>query len=132
MCGGDQLVAFVGVDAHHQSALPARSDRHVAGNEEREAAKHLLLREVGLLSHEVADALRELLVVSHHCSVENQEHVPRRDGIGTYALSARRVWRGQVPRTVTGVDELVLVPSPSSPSTLDPQHLIVPPTSTAH
>jgi hypothetical protein len=43
--GGYELVGLLWVDAHEQATLPARRDGHVAGDEEREPAEHLLLRQ---------------------------------------------------------------------------------------
>ena len=47
------------------TALPAHADSHVAADEKRESAEHLLLRYARLTAHEPADAGSELLVVGH-------------------------------------------------------------------
>ncbi|HJW67696.1 MAG TPA: NAD(P)-dependent oxidoreductase, partial [Gaiellaceae bacterium] len=62
---GHQLVRPLGVRVNEDAALPARGDRHVAADQEREPAEHLLLGQAGLVSDQVADASRELLVVGH-------------------------------------------------------------------
>ena len=54
-------------------ALAARGDRHVAADEEREAAEHLLLGEARLAGHELADPFGERLVVRHGAILVRQE-----------------------------------------------------------
>ena len=59
------LVAL-GVDAHHQAALAAGRDRHVAADQERQPAEHPLLGDVRLGGGiSLADAVGEVLVVRH-------------------------------------------------------------------
>ena len=45
--GGHEVVRFLGIDANENAALAARGDGHVAADEEREAAEHLLLCQSG-------------------------------------------------------------------------------------
>src|SRR5262245_6959209 len=52
------------VAAQHQPALAARGHRHVAADQEGQAAEHLLLRH-GHPGQQPADPLRQLLVVGH-------------------------------------------------------------------
>ena len=60
----DQALAVRGVAAEHQAALAARGDRHVAADEEREAAEHPLLGH-RRVRQQPPDPLGELLVVGH-------------------------------------------------------------------
>src|SRR5581483_6529084 len=53
-----ELVRGVRVDADEEAALAARSDRHVAADEEGEAAEHLLLGEVRLAGDQLPYAVR--------------------------------------------------------------------------
>jgi hypothetical protein len=53
------------VDAHHQAALTTRCDRHVAADEEGQAAEHPLLGDVGVAADQLADSMRKVLVVRH-------------------------------------------------------------------
>ena len=62
---GHELLRCLGIDADEDAALPARRDRHVAADEEREAAEHLLLGDVLPTADQLADALCEDLVVRH-------------------------------------------------------------------
>ncbi len=61
----DQRVRLLDVDVDEDPALAARRDGHVAADQEREAAEHLLLREPGLTRDELADPVGERLVVRH-------------------------------------------------------------------
>src|SRR5919198_1193147 len=61
----DELVRLLRVGPDQHPALAARGDRHVAADEEREAAEHLLLGQTGLAGDLCADALGKLLVVGH-------------------------------------------------------------------
>src|SRR5207342_3131850 len=63
--GGDEPVGGRGVDPHEDPALAARRDRHVAADQEGEAAEHLLLRYAGLPRDELTDPVGEILVVGH-------------------------------------------------------------------
>src|SRR5207247_9373797 len=72
----DQRVGFVGLDADHEPALPARGDGHVAAHEEREPAEHALLGDAGLLADELANAIRQLLVVRHRAIVRRMTRAP--------------------------------------------------------
>ena len=60
-----ELVGLLGIDAHEDAALAARGDRHVAADQEGEAAEHLLLREALLAGHQLADPVGEVFVVGH-------------------------------------------------------------------
>src|SRR5690242_17454397 len=60
-----QLVGLCRVHAQKQAALAARAHGHVAVDEEREAAEHLLLGHALLVRHELADAVGQILVVRH-------------------------------------------------------------------
>src|SRR5262249_58669392 len=62
---GAERVGLGGADAYHQPAAPARRDRHMTADEEREAAEHLLLRDALLAGDELADPRCQLLVVRH-------------------------------------------------------------------
>src|SRR5581483_4389117 len=57
------------IDPDHEAALAARGHRHVAADEEREPAEHLLLGHAGLVSDQAPDPLRQRLVVRHRVSV---------------------------------------------------------------
>src|SRR6185437_15983505 len=46
--GGRQLVGPPGIDVDEDAALPAGADRQVPADEEREAAEHLLLGQLGV------------------------------------------------------------------------------------
>ena len=61
----EQTVGLIRVDPEQQSALPAGGDRHVAVDEERESAEHLLLGDAGFGQDQLPDAVREVLVVRH-------------------------------------------------------------------
>ncbi len=61
----DERVRLLGVDVDQDPALAARRDGHVAADQEREAAEHLLLGEPGLARDELADPVGERLVVRH-------------------------------------------------------------------
>ena len=66
---GHQLVRLVRIDAHENPALAADADGHVASDEERKPAEHLLLVQAGLGAHQLADPSREFLVVGHRAMV---------------------------------------------------------------
>ena len=61
----DELVGLLGIHADHQAAPAARRDGHVAADQEREAAEHALLGDIGLAGDQLADPVRQLLVVGH-------------------------------------------------------------------
>src|SRR5207247_1399430 len=62
---GNELLRRRRVDPHEDPALTARSDGHVAPDQEGQPAEHLLLREALLPGHEAADPVCEILVVRH-------------------------------------------------------------------
>ena len=62
---GQELGGVGRVDAEHQPALTARGDRHVAVDQEREAAEHPHLGDAPLGPDQLADPVGELLVVGH-------------------------------------------------------------------
>ena len=62
---GDQRVGVLGIDSHHQPALTAGRDRHVAADEERQPAEHPLLGDLGLAGDQLADAVGEIFVIRH-------------------------------------------------------------------
>ena len=57
------------VAAQEQAALAAGAHRHVAVDQEGQAAEHLLLGQAGLPGHRVTDPVREPLVVRHDGSI---------------------------------------------------------------
>src|SRR5580704_10435876 len=61
---GDERFGVLGRDPDHQPAATADAYRHVAADQEREAAEHPLLRHA-LLGYQFANSVREVLVVSH-------------------------------------------------------------------
>jgi hypothetical protein len=60
-----ELVRLGRVDPSEEAALPARSDGHIAVDQEGEAAEHRLLLDALLSGDEVSDPRCELLVVGH-------------------------------------------------------------------
>jgi hypothetical protein len=75
--GGDQVVGPGGVDVDEHPALAAGADRHVAADQEREAAEHPLLGQLRVGADQVPDAPGEHFVVGHG------EIVPSRSDNGT-------------------------------------------------
>jgi hypothetical protein len=63
--GGDQAVRLGWVDADEHAALPAGADRQVPPDEEREAAEHLLLGELGVRADQITDPPGEDFVIAH-------------------------------------------------------------------
>jgi hypothetical protein len=61
----DQRFGLVGIAAQQQAALPAGRDRHVAADQERQPAEHLLLGHSRLGSDQLPDPVRKILVVGH-------------------------------------------------------------------
>jgi hypothetical protein len=61
----DEPVRLRGLHANQEVALAAGAHRHVPTDEERETTEHPLLREAGLLRHELADAVGELRIEGH-------------------------------------------------------------------
>src|SRR4029079_309502 len=61
----DQSVRSSGIHPHEHTALPARRDRHVPVDQEREAAEHLPLGARARPREQLTNAIRELLVVRH-------------------------------------------------------------------
>ena len=74
---GHQPVRLVGIDPHENPALAADADGHVASDEERKPAEHLLLGEARLGAHQVTDPSREFLVVGHRAMVTPLTGIPR-------------------------------------------------------
>jgi hypothetical protein len=62
---GEKRIGVLGVDTHHQATLTARSDRHIAADEERETSEHRLLRYVGVAADQLTDTIGEILVIRH-------------------------------------------------------------------
>jgi hypothetical protein len=62
---GEEPVGVGRIDANQQPSVTAGRDRHVASDQEGEAAEHPLLGEVALAAEQVADAAGEILVVGH-------------------------------------------------------------------
>ena len=60
-----ESIRLVGVGAHEEPALAARGNGHLVVDQERKPAEHLLLGQTGLAGRQVANALRQLLVVRH-------------------------------------------------------------------
>src|SRR5262249_38326022 len=69
----DEPVGVGGGDAHHHPAPAARRDGHVAADEEREPAEHLLLGHVRLARGKLADPCRQRFVVCHSDEVRTRE-----------------------------------------------------------
>jgi hypothetical protein len=65
---GDQGVGVLGIDTHHQAALTAGRDRHVAADEEGQASEHPLLGDVGFAGDQLADPVGEIFVVRHRAA----------------------------------------------------------------
>jgi hypothetical protein len=61
----EQRIGFGWVDAQHQAALAARGHRHVAVDQERQAAEHALLDDAVLRQDELSDPVGEILIVCH-------------------------------------------------------------------
>src|SRR5689334_21697426 len=61
----DQRVGSLRLDPQEQPALAARTDRHVAVDQEGDAAEHSLLGQAGLAGNDDTDPSSELLVVGH-------------------------------------------------------------------
>jgi multiple sugar transport system substrate-binding protein len=66
---GHKRVRLGRVGAHQHPALPARRDRHVAADKERQPTEHGSFGEPRLVADQVAYALCELLVVGHRVIV---------------------------------------------------------------
>jgi hypothetical protein len=56
---GEKRVGVLRVDTHHEAALTAGGERHVAADEEGETSEHLLLRDVGIAVDQFTDAVGE-------------------------------------------------------------------------
>src|SRR5262249_38387272 len=63
--GRHELVGLGGIDADEEPALAAGRDGHVAADEEREPAEHLLLHHVGRCADRLPTPRRQPFVVRH-------------------------------------------------------------------
>jgi hypothetical protein len=64
-CRRDQGTALLRIDTDHGAAVAAGGDRHVARDEEGEAAEHLLLSQIGSAADELSDTIGEFLITGH-------------------------------------------------------------------
>ena len=70
----EELRRFGGVDAQEETAVAARSDGHVAVDQERKPAEHALLTKAVLCVKQLAQAPDEILIEGHATSVA---HLPQ-------------------------------------------------------
>jgi hypothetical protein len=73
---GHQVSRPLGMTVDEHAALPAGADRHVAADEEGEAAEHLLLGQLGVGPDQVPDAPGEGFVIGHDADRTQQRIVP--------------------------------------------------------
>ena len=91
---------MLGVNPYEYATLPARRHRHVATDEKRQAAKHLLLAERGLDGDKLSDAIGEVLVVCHtHNSSEPSNAQPVGDTRRSWKTAPMTVIRATVLQT---------------------------------
>jgi hypothetical protein len=67
--GRDELLRLFGISADQHPTLSTGSDGHIATDEEREPAEHLLLGNSGFVIEQFAYTFREFLVVRHESIV---------------------------------------------------------------
>jgi hypothetical protein len=60
------------VNAEEQAALTAGANRHVAANQEGETAEHAFLCKPPLALNQLADSVRQILVIRHSRSIADQ------------------------------------------------------------
>jgi hypothetical protein len=77
VCRSSQGVRQLRIDTDHAAALAAGGDRHVSGDEEGQAAEHLLLGQIGIAADEAPDPIGKVLVVGHLVSLTSAADAAR-------------------------------------------------------
>jgi hypothetical protein len=60
-----QDIGLCRVNPQQEATLAARTDRHIAADQERQPTEHALLGEAGLALKHLAESIRELFVICH-------------------------------------------------------------------
>jgi hypothetical protein len=65
MGAANKPIRSIGLNPHEESSLPARTDRHVAVDEERESPEHALLGHAALAGNQGSQPLPKIFVERH-------------------------------------------------------------------